>query len=136
MFRLLLLVASASVIGILSFHFSSLDVLLLGHNFQGYFIFYSAIIPTLLLLLNSQLENSGLIINLVSIGASIGAGFTTSISLIIKLFSTNVKIVFPVFNEIIKNSLIDDYAWLLTNLTLTILITIAIFNSSSEKVFN
>ena len=128
MFRLLLLVASASVIGILSFHFSSLDVLILGNSSQGYFIFYSAIIPTLLLLLNSQLENSGLIINLVSIGASIGAGFTTSISLIIKLFSTNVKIVFPVFNEIIKNSL--------TNLTLTILITIAIFNSSSEKVFN
>ena len=132
MLRLVLVVLVAVIAGVFAYRIPELDVALLGEEGRGFFLFYSAALPVLLLFLNSWLEESGLINRLVATGAAIGVGLALAIRLATEVFSPAPYLVFPFFGVLLEDTIADERAWLVANAVLSGLVAIAAFSSAGE----
>ena len=109
----------------LAFHLPGLEVELLGEPSRGLFVFYSAAVPVALLMLTSWLEEGGPVSELLSTGATIGAGEATAIRLAIELFASAPVITYPFFGTLFEDSLADERGWLAINALLAAIAAIA-----------
>ena len=132
MLRLVLLVTVAVLAGVFAYRIPDLDVALLGEDGRGFFLFYSAAVPVLLLLINSWLEEGGLISRLFSTGAAIGVGLALAIRLATEVFSPEPYLTFPFFGVLLEDTIADERAWLVGNAVISGLVAIAAFTSAGE----
>ena len=132
MLRLVLVVMVAIIAGVFAYRIPDLDVALLGEEGRGFFVFYSAALPVLLLFINSWLEESGLISRLFATGAAIGVGLALAIRLATEVFSPEPYLMFPFFGVLLEETIADERAWLAANAVVSGLVAIAAFSGAGE----
>jgi hypothetical protein len=118
--------------GVFSYRIPDLDVVLLGESGHGFFLFYSAALPVVLLLFNSWLEQSGAILRLMVAGACMGVGAALAIRLGAAAFAPAPYVVFPLFGVLIEQTVADERAWLITNALVAALVAVAAFNTAGD----
>ena len=83
-------------------------------------------------MLTSWLEEGGPVSELLSTGATIGAGAATAIRLAIELFASAPVITYPFFGTLFEGSLADERGWLAINALLATIAAIAAFTNAGE----
>ena len=132
MLRLALVTIMGVVAGVLAFRVPGLEVELIGEQSRGLFVFYSAAVPVALLMLTSWLEESGPVSQLLSTGATIGAGAALAVRLAIELVSPTPVITFPIFGTLFEDTLADERGWLAINALVAAVAALAAFLSAGE----
>ena len=132
MLRLVLVAAVAVIAGVFAYRIPDLDALLLGEEGRGFFLFYSASLPVLLLFINSWLDESGVISRLFAAGAAIGAGLALAVRLAAAALSPAPYLVFPFFGVLLEHTIADERAWLAANAVVSGLVAVAAFSSAGE----
>ena len=132
MLRLALVVIVAVIGGLFAYRIPDLDVTLLGERGRGFFLFYSAALPVLLLFINSWLEESGLLSRLFATGAAVGVGLGLAIRLASEVFSPEPYLTFPFFGVLLEDTIADERAWLVANAVVSGLVAVAAFSSAGE----
>ena len=132
MLRIVLIAAVGVTAGVFSYQIPELDVVLLGEQGRGFFLFYSAVVPVVLLMINSWLEESGLITRLLAAGACMGVGVSLAIRLATEVFKPAPFIVFPFFGVLIEQTVADERAWLVANALVAALVAFAAFSTAGD----
>lgn len=133
MLRLVLVAAMAVIAGVFAYRIPDLDVAVLGAEGRGFFLFYSAALPLLLLFVNSWLEESGVLSRLFAAGAAIGAGLTLAVRLAVAAFSPDPYLVFPFFGVLLEHTVADERAWLAGNAIASALAAVAAFAGAGDE---
>lgn len=133
MLRLVLVAAVAVIAGVFAYRIPALDTVLLGEQGRGFFLFYSAAAPVLLLFINSWLEESGVVSRLFAAGAAIGAGLALAVRLAVEAFSPAPYLVFPFFGVLLEHTIADERAWLIGNAIASGLVAVAAFTGAGEE---
>lgn len=133
MLRLVLVAAVAVIAGVFAYRIPDLDVSVLGAEGRGFFLFYSASLPLLLLFINSWLEESGVISRLFAAGAAIGAGLALAVRLAVAAFSPEPYLVFPFFGVLLEHTVADERAWLAGNAIAAGLVAVAAFAGAGDE---
>lgn len=130
--RLLLCGTVAIVSGFWAYKIPELDVAILGEGGKGFFVFYSAALPILLLFIRFWSDESSLATRLTTLGTTLGAGIGLGIRLSIEAFSSSPFLIFPIFGTLIENTSADERGWLIANALFSIVAAFIALNMTED----
>ena len=128
--RLIAFLVSAGFVGYLAFPLPTVDVEVLGEGASRNFLFYSALLPVLLLLSCSLLESRPFT-RVVTAGATVGAAIGIGAQLVKALFVAE-PVTFFALGSIFPDTLVDDALWLIGNTVTCALVIYAALTQAEE----
>lgn len=130
LFKILLLIIFSVIGFVLSIRFPDLDISIFGIGLHRFFLFHSAIIPLLLLIISKTIFKLHDTIEMIVIGFLGSFSLGIGIHLFTDLFQTKA-IMFPFIGSLVDGTSVDDRIWLIVNILVCLLISGLLY----KKVF-
>jgi len=126
----ILLLVIFSIIGlVLSINFPDRDISIFGIGLHRFFLFHSAIIPLLILIISKIIFKLGDTIEMVVIGFLGSFSFGIGVHLFTDVFQTKA-IMFPFIGSLVDGTSLDDRIWLIVNISVCLLITVLLYKKA------